>query len=92
MLQASEDIPWPLVEKTTETEAGSLQSVKEHSRADIHTAVQGRCHDTRDKHALKKAAAHREPTQERMHFLSGTVRLGGPMLEHSIPERLYAEK
>lgn len=42
----------------------SLQFVKEHSRADIHTAVQGRHQDTRDKRALKKAAAHREPMQE----------------------------
>lgn len=41
---------------------------------------------TRDKHALKKPAAHREP----MHFLSGTVGLGRPMLEQSIPEGLYA--
>lgn len=57
VLQASE-------EKVIEIEVVSLQSVKEHCRADTHTAVQGRQHDTRDKHALKKAAAQREPMQE----------------------------
>lgn len=62
MLQASQQVAWPFVEKTMETEVVSLQSVKEHSSRDIHTVLQGRHHDTREKHALKKAAAHKEST------------------------------
>lgn len=86
--QASEEIPWPPVKKTMETEVVSLQSVKEHSKPDIHTAAQGRHHNTRQTCPEKKQQPIESPCRSR--FSVRIVGLGGPKMEQSIPEKLYA--
>ncbi|GAB0179587.1 hypothetical protein GRJ2_000424000 [Grus japonensis] len=50
-------------------QAVPLQPMENHGGADIHTVAHGGLHARADGHALKEAAAHREPTQQHAFIL-----------------------